>query len=102
MELLKEWAWTMSDPQAYAQALAIKQSPSTIASLPARSADDYITPQEYRELAELVMERTGNRDKAEDYWRKADQLLLDPDSPFYNRKADEGKLHMQRPGWWPE
>ncbi len=102
LDLLKEWAWTLSSPETYAQALAIKQSLLVGQPSQPRSADDYVTPHEYRELAELTMERTGNRDKAEEYWRKADQLLLDPDSPFYHPKADEGKLHMQRPGWWPE
>ncbi len=84
-ELLKEWAWTMSNPDVYQQALDIKGNTS---------------PQEYFELAELVIERSGNKDMALSLWHKANDLLLQPESPFYNPKTDDKRTRMERPGWW--
>lgn len=100
LQLLKSWAWTLSEPDSYQQALELKRELLKGAPDSAHSLDDYVTPREYRELAQLIIQRTGRRNKAEGCWRKADALFLDPDSPFFDTKADESRLNMHRPGWW--
>ncbi len=88
IDLLKQWAWTMSDPTIYKHALTIKAGPTT--------------PQEYQELAELVVERTGNRDAGESLWRKGNDLITSLDSPFHHSDTTEKMLKAERPGWWSE
>lgn len=99
LDLLKEWAWTMSDPAAYQHALDIKEKLLTHHEGHPTSAESQITPQEYRELAQLVMERSGERDRAEALWRKGDDLVLNSESIFFNPKASEKQLRTERPGW---
>ncbi|MDP1835756.1 MAG: hypothetical protein Q8K75_07495 [Chlamydiales bacterium] len=102
LQLLKTWAWTQSNPEAYQEAIDLKKKYVENSSGHIHNMQSRVSPQEYRELAQLIMERTSDRDKAEACWRKGDQLILDVDSPFHNSKMNERTLRALRPGWWPE
>jgi tetratricopeptide (TPR) repeat protein len=102
IQLLKSWAWTQIDPKTYEKALQLKQQLLQKETSTNFSPHVLVSPQEYRELAELIMERQGNRDVAEKHWRTGEQLILDIHSPFHNPTESERSLRMLHPGWWPE
>lgn len=102
LQLLKEWAWIQSNPEAYQEALDLKKKYVENNKGHIHNLQSRVSPKEYRELAQLIMQRSGDRDVAEACWRKGDQLILDVDSPFHNPKRDERSLRNLHPGWWPQ
>lgn len=101
LQLLKQWAWLNHNPDIYKEALELKKRYTEQSGTYAHNPAGQINPQEYRELAQLTIERLGDRERAEIYWNRADRLLLDSDSPFYDPTVTERELRMLYPGWWP-